>query len=64
MTRQSGNGSEPSPRTPAKTAGAATGGAGATTGHRPQSAPTEFRCTCGRLREACLHDAIIALWPS
>jgi hypothetical protein len=30
--------------------------------HRPQPAPREYRCTCGRLREACLHDAVADLW--
>jgi hypothetical protein len=30
--------------------------------HRPQPAPLTHRCTCGRLREACLHDCILALW--
>jgi len=64
MTQQSRHGSEPSLRTPAKLAVAAMATAGTTTDHRPQPEPTEFRCTCGRLREACLHDVIIALWPS
>ena len=30
--------------------------------HHPQPAPEEHLCTCGRIREACVHDEVRALW--
>jgi hypothetical protein len=30
--------------------------------HRPSPKPAEYMCTCGKVREACVHDEIRALW--
>ena len=32
--------------------------------HRRRIAPAEHRCTCGKIREACVCDEIRALWRS
>ncbi len=30
--------------------------------HHPQAKPQDHMCTCGKVREACVHDEIRALW--
>lgn len=30
--------------------------------HHPQDEPMDHLCTCGKVREACVHDEIRALW--
>jgi hypothetical protein len=30
--------------------------------HHPQPKPHDHMCTCGKVREACVHDEIRALW--
>ena len=30
--------------------------------HRARPAPADHRCTCGKIREACVHDEIRALF--
>jgi hypothetical protein len=32
--------------------------------HHPQATPTEYLCTCGKIREACVHDEIRAFWSA
>ena len=32
--------------------------------HHPSPKPAEYMCTCGKVREACVHDEIRALWGS
>jgi hypothetical protein len=32
--------------------------------HHPKPEPADYMCTCGRLREACVHEEIRALWGS
>jgi hypothetical protein len=34
------------------------------TAHHPKPAPAGYMCTCGKVREACVHDEIRALWGS
>jgi len=36
----------------------------ATATHHPQPAPAAYMCTCGKVREACVHDEVRALWSS
>jgi len=38
--------------------------AGTDTGHHPRGAPTEHLCTCGRLREDCVREAVRAVWSA
>jgi hypothetical protein len=30
--------------------------------HHPLPKPADHMCTCGKVREACVHDEIRALW--
>jgi hypothetical protein len=32
--------------------------------HHQQPEPAEHLCTCGKVREACVHDEIRALWAN
>jgi hypothetical protein len=32
------------------------------TTHHPGPKPADHMCTCGKVREACVHDEIRALW--
>lgn len=32
--------------------------------HHPQDKPQDHMCTCGKVREACVHDEIRALWSA
>jgi hypothetical protein len=32
--------------------------------HHPQPEPSAYMCTCGKVREACVHDEVRALWSS
>jgi hypothetical protein len=32
------------------------------TEHHPQPEPTAHLCTCGKVREACVHDEVRAFW--
>jgi hypothetical protein len=32
--------------------------------HHPQPAPSDHMCTCGKVREACVHDEIRAFWSA
>jgi hypothetical protein len=32
--------------------------------HHPKPEPAEHMCTCGKVREACVHEEIRALWGS
>jgi hypothetical protein len=30
--------------------------------HHPRPDPTAYLCTCGKIREACVHDEVRELW--
>ncbi len=30
--------------------------------HRPRPEPAGYMCTCGKVREACVHEEIRAIW--
>jgi len=32
------------------------------TAHHPKPKPADHMCTCGKVREACVHDEVRALW--
>jgi hypothetical protein len=32
--------------------------------HHPQAKPAEYLCTCGKVREACVHDEVRAMWQA
>ena len=34
------------------------------TGHHSQPAPADHLCTCGKIREACVHDEVRAMWAA
>jgi hypothetical protein len=37
---------------------------GASVKHHPQAEPAAHLCTCGKVREACVHDEIRAFWSA
>jgi hypothetical protein len=32
--------------------------------HHPRPEPSAHMCTCGKVREACVHDEVRALWSA
>lgn len=32
--------------------------------HHPRPKPADHMCTCGKVREACVHDEVRALWQA
>jgi hypothetical protein len=32
--------------------------------HHSQPAPADHLCTCGKIREACVHDEVRAMWAA
>ena len=32
--------------------------------HHPQAKPQDHMCTCGKVREACVHDEVRAFWSA